>query len=92
MLFLNNASHALSPLVGSDQGRFRVINEAATSTARVLTVGFEPLVSTSDLGSARTALVTSMSAALSLSDFVTFMALLKFMWVRNWLKGLQEAQ
>ena len=26
------------------------------------------------------------------NDPLSFLALLKFMWVRNWLKGLQEAQ
>ncbi|MFA5908551.1 MAG: hypothetical protein WC815_07235 [Vicinamibacterales bacterium] len=76
VLFLNNAPHAVSPLVGSDQGRFRVMNEAGSGTARMLTVGFAPLVSVEAIGLATSAqggggLVRSMSAALSLSDFVT---------------------
>lgn len=76
VLFLNNAPHAVSPLVGSDQGRFRVMNEAGSGTARVLTVGFAPLVSADAIGSSASmqgdgGLVRSMSAALSLSDFVT---------------------
>ena len=34
-----------------------------------------------------------MAAAMSsLEHDLHFKALLKFMWVRNWLKGLQEAQ
>lgn len=76
VLFLNGALHAASPLVGSDQGRFRVMNESATGTARVLSASFAPLVSASDIGatpeSARSrGLVRSMSDALALSDFVT---------------------
>lgn len=76
VLFLNGALHAASPLVGSDQGRFRVMNESATGTARVLSASFAPLVSASDIGATPEAvrsrgLVRSMSDALSLSDFVT---------------------
>ncbi len=76
VLFLNNAPHAVSPLVGSDQGRVRVMNEAGSGTARMLTVGFAPLVSVEAIGSTTSAqgdggLVRSMSAALSLSEFVT---------------------
>ena len=71
VLFLNNAPHAVSPLVGSDQGRFRVINESATGTARVVTRGYAPLVAVSDIGTERVRAVSSLSLALSLNDFVT---------------------
>ena len=75
VLFLNNAPRSVSPLVGSDQGRFRVMTDSATGVARVLTRGFAPLVSAADIGADASApgrpLVTSMAAALSLSDFVT---------------------
>lgn len=89
VLFLNNAPHAVSPLVGSDQGRFRVMNEAGSGTARVLTVGFAPLVSADVIGSSASmqgdgGLVRSMSAALSLSDFVTL--------VRDRVRQLERRQ
>jgi hypothetical protein len=75
VLFLNGALHAASPIVGSDQGRFRVLDEMATGTARVLNAEFAPLVSAADIGvpagSRRTRLVRSMAEAISLSDFVT---------------------
>ena len=73
VLFLNNASHAVSPLVGSDQGRFRVITESATGTPRVLTVGFAPLLSIADVGVVvdGAPLVRSLSAAITLTSFVT---------------------
>ena len=76
VLFLNNSVHAASPLVGSDQGRFRVMNEAATGTARVLSAAFAPLVSPADIGATvesgrNRALVRALSDAIPLSDFVT---------------------
>ncbi|MSO36268.1 MAG: hypothetical protein EXQ54_07550 [Acidobacteria bacterium] len=60
--------------MGSDQGRFRVMNEAATGTARVLSAGFAPLVSAAKIGApAETAdgPARSMAEAFSLTDFVT---------------------
>jgi hypothetical protein len=71
VLFLSNAAHAVSPLVGSDQGRFRVLADNETGVPRVLTMGFEPLTSLSQIGAARTTVARRMSAALSLNDFVT---------------------
>jgi len=75
VLFLNGALHAASPIVGSDQGRFRVMNEVATGTARMLNAGFGPLVSPAEIGtpagSRSNALVRSMADAMSLSDFVS---------------------
>lgn len=75
VLFLNGALHAASPIVGSDQGRFRVMNEVATGTARMLNAGFGPLVSPADIGtpagSRSNTLVRSMADAMSLSDFVS---------------------
>ncbi|MEO8677745.1 MAG: hypothetical protein ABI665_01785 [Vicinamibacterales bacterium] len=71
VLFLNNAAHSVSPIVGSDQGRFRIVTESATGTPRVLTAGFLPLVSTADIGRGRPGIIPSMSAALSLDNFVT---------------------
>jgi len=88
VLFLNGALHAVSPVVGSDQGRFRVMNEAATGNARILDAGFTPLVSTADIGvsaEARpTGLVRSMADAVSLSDFVTL--------VRDRVRALERRQ
>ncbi len=79
VLFLNNHPHSVSPLVGSDQGRFRVMNESAGGTARVLTVGFFPLRSVAEVGAAAASgaagstsrSTASLASALSLSDFVT---------------------
>ena len=75
VLFLNGALHAASPIVGSDQGRFRVINEVASGTARMLDAGFAPLVSPAAIGasaeSRNNALVRSLADAISLSDFAT---------------------
>lgn len=71
VLFLSHAPHAVSPLVGSDQGRFRVLTDHETGQPRVLTTGFEPLTSLSQVGAARTGVARRMSAALSLNDFVT---------------------
>lgn len=71
VLFLNHEPHAISPLVGSDQGRFRVLADNETGVPRVLTMGFEPLLSLSQVGAARTGVARRMSAALSLNEFVT---------------------
>jgi hypothetical protein len=71
VLFLNNAPHAVSPLVGSGQGRFRVLRESSTGTSRMVTAGFAPLLATSDVGAASTALRTSLLEAMPLSEFVT---------------------
>jgi hypothetical protein len=73
VLFLNGALHAASPLVGSDQGRFRVMNESATGIARVLTTAFAPLVSAADIGATelrRGLPARSMAEAMSLTEFV----------------------
>jgi hypothetical protein len=71
VLFLSNAVHAVSPLVGSDQGRFRVLTDNETGTPRVLTLGFEPVTALSQIGAERTTVARTMTAALSLGDFVT---------------------
>lgn len=71
VLFLSHAPHAVSPLVGSDQGRFRVLADNETGVPRVLTRGFEPLTSLSQVGAVRTSVARRLSAALSLNDFVT---------------------
>lgn len=71
VLFLNGQLHSASPLVGSDQGRFRVLNESASGVARVVTAGFQPLRSLAEIGAARVEPARSLSEALSLSDFVT---------------------
>lgn len=70
VLFLNGHPHAVSPLVGSDQGRFRVLNESAGGTARVLSAGFTPLRSAAEVGATRAGPVTTLASALSLSEFV----------------------
>ena len=70
VLFLSHAPHAVSPLVGSDQGRFRVLADHETGVPRVLTMGFEPVMALSQVGAVRTTVARKMSAALSLNDFV----------------------
>lgn len=70
VLFLNGHPHSASPLVGSDQGRFRVVNESASGVARVVTAGFQPLRSLAEIGAARVEPARSLSEALTLSDFV----------------------
>lgn len=71
VLFLSNAPHAVSPLVGSDQGRFRVLADNETGTARVVTAGFEPLIAVSQVGAERTTVARRLTEALSLNDFIT---------------------
>ncbi len=71
VLFLNSHPHSVSPLVGSDQGRFRVLNESASGTARILTAGFSPLRTVAEVGAARAGVIPSMASAMSLSEFVT---------------------
>lgn len=71
VLFLNGRQRAASPIIGSDQGRFRVIDESGTGVARVLTAGFEPLQSASQIGAVRPEAARSLSSAMSLDDFVT---------------------
>lgn len=70
VLFLSGHPHSVSPLVGSDQGRFRVVNESASGVARVVTAGFQPLRSLAEIGAARVEPARSLSEALTLSDFV----------------------
>lgn len=84
VLFLNGQPHAVSPIVGADQGRFRVMTESATGIARVLTTGFGPVQSVSQIGVARAPSVASMSSALPLSDFVTI--------VRDRVRALERRQ
>lgn len=71
VLFLSNAPHAVSPLVGSNQGRFRVLADNETGTARVVTAGFEPLIAVSQVGAERTTVARRLTEALSLNDFIT---------------------
>lgn len=70
VLFLNNHPHAISPLVGSDQGRFRIINESATGVPRIVTAGFAPLQSASALTATGAGAPPTLGSALSLNDFV----------------------
>jgi hypothetical protein len=71
VLFLTNAPHAVSPLVGSDTGRFRVMPDTATGLPRILTSGFEPLTSVQQVGAQRTGFVRTLREAMTLDDFVT---------------------
>lgn len=71
VLFLSNAPHAVSPLVGSNQGRFRVLADNETGTARVVTAGFEPLIAVSQVGAERTTVARRLTEALPLNDFIT---------------------
>lgn len=70
VLFLNGHPHAVSPLVGSDRGRFRVITESASGVARVVTAGYRPVRALAEIGVAGLGPARSLSEALSLSDFV----------------------
>jgi len=71
VLFLTDAPHAVSPLVGSDQGRFRVLADSDTRTPRVVTAGFEPLTSVQQVGAERPGFVRTLREAMTLDDFVT---------------------
>jgi len=71
VLFLSNAPHAVSPLVGSDQGRFRVLADNDTGTPRVVTAGFEPLTAVAQVGAERATVARRLADALSLDDFIT---------------------
>jgi hypothetical protein len=71
VLFLNNHPHSVSPLVGSDQGRFRVINESATGVPRILTAGLAPLQPAAAAAApARAGTPATLASAFSLDEFV----------------------
>lgn len=70
VLFLHGRQRAASPVVGSDQGRFRVIAESGSGVARVLNYGFEPLQSVAQIGTLRSEAARSLASAMSLDDFV----------------------
>jgi hypothetical protein len=68
VLFLNNHPHAVSPLIGSDQGRFRVINESATGVPRILTAGYAPVQRAP--GGSAAGILPTLASAWSLDEFV----------------------
>jgi len=70
VLFLNGHPHSVSPLVGSDQGRFRVITESPSGVARVVTAGYQPVRSLAEIGATAAAPARLLAEALTLSDFV----------------------
>jgi hypothetical protein len=70
VVFLSGEPHAVSPLVGSDQGRFRVVDDPATRQPRVLTSGWRPLRSVGEIVSPPRELIASMSSAMTLDRFV----------------------
>lgn len=68
VLFLNLHPRAVSPLVGSNQGLFRVINESATGVPRILTAGYSPVQrQASATGSSA---LPTLASAWSLDEFV----------------------
>lgn len=71
VLFLNNAARAASPLVGSDQGRFRVLADNETKQPRVLTSDYEPLSALGQVGAERRGFARRMTEAMTLDEFVT---------------------
>jgi len=71
VLFLSLAPHSVSPLVGSDQGRFRILTDNESGTPRVLTTGYEPVASLAQIGAERTRVARRMSEGMSLPQFVT---------------------
>lgn len=71
VLFLNAHPHAVSPLVGSDEGRFRVLRDPQAGVDRVLTSGWQPLRSTAEMRGGPERVVTSMASALRLDEFAT---------------------
>ena len=71
VLFLSGAPHAVSPLVGSDQGRFRILADNVSGQPRVLMSDFEPLLSVSQVGAERRGFARTMSDALTVDAFVT---------------------
>jgi hypothetical protein len=71
VLFLSLAPHSVSPLVGSDQGRFRILTDNESGTPRVLTMGYEPVASLAQIGAGQTRVARRMSEGMSLPQFVT---------------------
>lgn len=71
VLFLSGALHAVSPLVGSDQGRFRILADNESRQLRVLLPDFEPLSALSQVGAERRGFARRMSDALTLDAFIT---------------------
>jgi hypothetical protein len=70
VLFLTAAPHAVSPLVGSTEGRFRVVTEVATGVERVITAGWLPLTSVASIGApGAPAPALSLRSAVTLEDF-----------------------
>lgn len=71
VLFLTSTVRAVSPLVGVNQGRFRILSESANGVARMVTTGFVPLRSAADVDRLGTdlPLARSLASALSLSEF-----------------------
>ena len=70
VLFLHHRPRSASPIVGSDQGRFHVIEDGQSGVARMMMPGFEPLASPAQIGAPQAAVARSLSSALSLNDFV----------------------
>lgn len=68
VLFLNNHPHAVSPVVGSDQGLFRIINESATGVPRIVTAGYAPLLS--DSAAKASIALPTLGSALALDEFL----------------------
>jgi hypothetical protein len=68
VLFLHNNPHAVSPLVGSDQGLFRVVNESANGVPRILTAGYAVVQPASAVRPAGT--LPTLGSAFSLDEFV----------------------
>jgi hypothetical protein len=70
VLFLTGTPHTVSPLIGSNEGRFRVVTEAATGVARVVTGNWVPLTSIDQVGALGVrAPALSLRSGLTLSDF-----------------------
>ena len=69
VLFLHGVPRSVSPLVGSDQGRFRVLRESASGAWRGLTAGWKPLRAPAAIQREDGGLITALSAAMTLEDF-----------------------
>lgn len=68
VLFLNLHPHAVSPLVGANQGLFRVITESATGVPRILTAGYAPVQR--QASAAGNGALPTLASAWSLDEFV----------------------
>jgi hypothetical protein len=69
VLFVAPEQHAVSPLIGFFQGRFRIVRDGADGTDQIRTHDGQPFVSIADVGRPST-LLLRMPRPMTVSDFV----------------------